>query len=1189
MVNRGGTPHNARMRWRKRLRRAFWGLLLTSGLGAGVVAYLTRPSVLAGELRRVVLDAGFDDFRVGSTLWTPWDGLRASDVCFSRGRAVDGRAPRWKVEVCVPDLRVGLRWGDLLRGKVRPAVVVARRPEITVVHIPDGAPAPTDAQVVRGPEWPVALDMPEISALGANLALRVERSDGTVFLRRWIADLSGRAQDAGKYFALLRQVGGTAPGAAPPSEFGSLVELVLDSRSMTASTGWMDAEMFTALLPREAASEIASLGITGAVRLMRLKADASGIDELAVGLAGVSLTAPIEDYAESPAPKERFLRLNQSEAELLLHRTDEGYALSAALTGRLNDSDISARVEHGLLRGPALLGDPARTGELLRQGAWSLGEMRTRFVVRGFDLPTAERDPAWLASPTLPGPLRAFFKDYQPRGRVNLDVTLTRVPAREGVAGDTLVEGALEPQGASCRYFNFPYDVTDVYGRVRFAADGVYFDGLHGRHGGATIRGDGHLTNTSQWTGFDLTFNTRGMALDTDLYDALPKRYQRLLDTTQPIGLCDATAHMTRGDGSRELGYRPLDVDVRGRLVCASLSLSNEIRLEMADGLVSVGDQNVELRDLHGYPQSGGALALNGEISTGDDGGYEVGVLASAIRLRQVRVASPTEQPQGPELEFEGEGDLWGWARDGEAGDQSRFTVHVTDGALRFGDSDSGWQSVEGWLTLAPEARKALQFTAKRPGAALRGAGSLPANAAAGTELDLEAGLDAIEQLLGMLPKDRRGKLFEQLGVSGRGRVAVRSKMPGEAAGSGGEETTGIRIEAERMAPPALPLPLHDLKADIRTRGRDFTLEDLVVGHGANGRIEARGGGHGDEAGAEFGGSLTAANIELNEEFARALPKALRALFERLKITATADLTLDHLRIENAENMTAEFAGSLTLSGASLDVGLPLADTFGELAGGCTIDAAGTTLSAELAIEKGVLDGRAIRDWRARLLIVPEDSRIRIEDLRGRLCGGQITGSITIDADTGAYELNGNLANVGLVELMQLDGAAATKMKGATLDGAVFLASDGGRGSERRGGGELRIRAASLLGSRVTKSVYENVQARRPGATDEVDEALLRFTLEGSELRCDRLEIRTRDARFLGTGVLDMRSSAVNASLVSIGPEDAPRLLLLTDVLEWAGGELLQFEVSGTLEQPHVRAVALRRLTEPLRRLLRGE
>ena len=34
---------------------------------------------------------------------------------------------------------------------------------------------------------------------------------------------------------------------------------------------------------------------------------------------------------------------------------------------------------------------------------------------------------------------------------------------------------------------------------------------------------------------------------------------------------------------------------------------------------------------------------LNGEISTGDDGGYEVGVLASAIRLRQVRVASPTD------------------------------------------------------------------------------------------------------------------------------------------------------------------------------------------------------------------------------------------------------------------------------------------------------------------------------------------------------------------------------------------------------------------------------------------------------------------------------------------------------------------------------------------------------------------
>lgn len=1192
VASAGRIAHNTGMKWRRRLRRAFWALLLLGAAGAGLTSYLTRPAALVAALRDAADAAGFDEVRVGDVLWTPWSGLQASEIVLVSGGVGDGEPlPRWRTEVRIPWLTVRLSWSALLTGSILPNQIRVREPQIVLDYAPGSAAAPADERRTGSAAWPRLAQLPELAADACSVSVRVHRSERPMMLRRWVADLRGGVETrdaAERYVLTLRQVAGARPDAAAGVDIRPLLAATLGPESLHVSSGWFDLETFQALLPDRWSAWAGDLGVRGAARVTTLRAGPAGIEQLSIGVAGAALSPPLEDYVGSPAPDERFLRVERASGELLLQRSGVGYSINGNVSATLNGSPLTAQFGNGELRGPALLGEPTQTLELVRGGAWSLAALDTEVSLKGFALPTPESNAAWLSSPQLPGALRAFFKDYVPRGRVDVRLTLQRSVGAQGATALT-VAGALEPQGASCRYFNFPYDVTDVRGRVRFAPDGVFFEGLHGRHGGGRIRADGRLADTSQWTGFDLLIHAEGLALDGDLYEALPLRYQKLLDETRPIGVCDARARLQRGHGSREDGYRPLQVSVDGRLVSASLTLGEDLRLEQADGVLRVGDDGVELRDLHGYPQTGGALALGGQIFTGAGGGYEVGVLASGIRLQQLRVRPPEGEDDTHDLEFAGVGDLWGVARESAGSEQSSYSVRVTDGELQFGDSDDGWGQVRGWLTLSPTERRALEFSAKRPGAELHGAGNLPRDPGASTDLDLEAGLDAIEQLLGMLPPDRRGNLLKQLGLSGRGRVAIRTQTDPGSASAAAAESSDIELEAERMEPPALPLPFRDLKAELRTQGSDFALTDLRARHGAAGQISARGSGHGDEDGSSFGGSLWASGIVVDDAFVGALPATLRRLFQQLKLSGTAGLVLDHVRIERRDSTTAEFTGALTLSDARLDVGVPLTEAFGELAGGCTLDEGGATLSAELALERGVLDGRAIRDWRARLLLVPEERRVRIEDVRGRLCGGQITGSVLMDIDSGAYELTANLANVGLVELLQLEEAAAEKMHGGLIDGSLYLTSKGGRDAPREGGGELRIRAASLLGSRVTKSVLESVRERRPGATDAVDEALLRFVLEGSELRCDRLEIRTRDQRFLGAGTLDLRSRAVHATLVSVSPEDAPRLLHITDMLEWAGGELLQFEISGTLEQPRVRAIALHRLTEPLRKLLKRQ
>jgi hypothetical protein len=157
------------------------------------------------------------------------------------------------------------------------------------------------------------------------------------------------------------------------------------------------------------------------------------------------------------------------------------------------------------------------------------------------------------------------------------------------------------------------------------------------------------------------------------------------------------------------------------------------------------------------------------------------------------------------------------------------------------------------------------------------------------------------------------------------------------------------------------------------------------------------------------------------------------------------------------------------------------------------------------------------------------------------------------------------------------------------LDGHVFVRGALNDPGQRRGGGELRIRGTSLLSSPVTASVVRASQQQRRAISDEVDRAELRFVWEGQELKLNRVDIHSRDLRLIGMGSWNMRSDAITMTLLGATPENAPRLFLLTDLLESAGQELMQYRVDGTAAKPEVTIEPLHNLTDPLRKLLKGE
>jgi hypothetical protein len=141
----------------------------------------------------------------------------------------------------------------------------------------------------------------------------------------------------------------------------------------------------------------------------------------------------------------------------------------------------------------------------------------------------------------------------------------------------------------------------------------------------------------------------------------------------------------------------------------------------------------------------------------------------------------------------------------------------------------------------------------------------------------------------------------------------------------------------------------------------------------------------------------------------------------------------------------------------------------------------------------------------------------------------------------------------------------------------------------RTGGGEIRVTGASLLSSPVTAGMLDASRDRRKPIGEAVDRADLRFVWEGDQVLFNRVDIQSRDQRLVGRGSWNLRRDTVSLELLGASPEDAPRLLVVSDLLERASNELLRYRIEGPVDSPKVVIEPLHNLTEPLRNLLRGE
>ncbi|MCG3125240.1 MAG: hypothetical protein CHACPFDD_00056 [Phycisphaerae bacterium] len=1143
----------------RRIRHWLWlraGVLLAlAGVLLAVAAFqwLTSPARL-----RAVLSARLAALRgvhveFAGLNYTLEHGLELFDVAAT---LADGEqepvARRTGPVLSAGHVQIRLDPWTLLFGPVRARQIVMDRVAMTVTSdLCDGRLSrlfATDSAQPAAARGPAAL--PTLEVRSADVRLVCTHDGRARLLERWRLAISGRPEgDA--YLVQAHHIAGNAPMVASVAVDAGSGDLHGDVASVAFDTA-------LGLIPQEYAAQLRVINLSGRLQPTGLVVRRGRVQEVNLSVEELRCAIPVGPRERELPPLERFLQIDAGRASVSL----KGDALRVTSQGRVNGAAAECELTCAIDRG-----QPDRS-------AW-----RAKLALTDFRAPWVGDARQVRFIDDLPSALRSFFHDYRPDSATDVAVDMWA-----DAGGPLRATGLVRIKGGSCRYFRFPYDFSDLYGEVLIREDGMYLDHLSGRHGSGLVLLNGIVNNSESWTGFDLAIRAANVPLDEALYDALPPEYQRLWRDTSPIGLCDLDVRLSRADGSREGGPLDADVAIEADLLSASLTLGDERRLTHADGRVSIRGDTTTIENLHGFL---------GEAEVTLDGSIRVEAARPEPRV-DVRVHAldlPIEHAcrlaGGGDVRFRGLGEVWGRIRDpqGDAAREESYVVRVERGHVFTSDDAPPWTEAQGWVTVCNDTLNVLSLAARQGAAWVQIGGQLPRSNTADTVIDLQAGDLAMECLAAQLPSGSWRTLCGQFGLSGPGRLVVRCRPEPDRLSSE-RAATEVRIESALMKPEFMPLELAGADARVIFAGDNCSIEHLHADYVDGGRVEVSGlleGAAPETRKAEL--KVDVENIELTPTVVNALPAALRRLLRRLAAQGMVNLALEPLQYDGASATWAAL-GRVQLAGGALDVGVRLSGLEGELRGSVEVDREGEPwLDARLAIARGALADRRMERWEARLVRTHGSPMLEVRDLRGRLCDGEVLGFARVDLARGDYEVSLTLQELSFE---QFAGGAASARDGGLhpgrLDGHIFLRGGLDQPTGRTGGGTIRIRGGSFVRTPLLGALAEATRDRM--VSDSLASADLRFVIDGDVVLLDRVELNSPDLRLVGEGRWNMRDDSVAMTLVGARPRDWPSVAILSDLLESAGKEFMQYRVSGAMRAPTVTAEPLHNLTNPIRKLL---
>jgi hypothetical protein len=375
------------------------------------------------------------------------------------------------------------------------------------------------------------------------------------------------------------------------------------------------------------------------------------------------------------------------------------------------------------------------------------------------------------------------------------------------------------------------------------------------------------------------------------------------------------------------------------------------------------------------------------------------------------------------------------------------------------------------------------------------------------------------------------------------------------------------------MALDFFPYPVTGISADLAYRAGKAKLERLA---GRIGESDLSASGESSAAGARL--SVEVPALALDRRLREALPPDMRRAFAEADPAGCAHVRLNLAWDERLRSRLLFNAG-IGLRCERLDVGIALKQLEGkvDLEGSFGLDGAGLTFRGAVDLRRALWKNQVLSSARARIGLA--GGLFEARELRAALLGGILAGEVfafTSEPRT----FGGRLALSGgrLEKWADVRYGGKRRASGRLDCAASFL---GRAGEPVRGEGALTIGEAHLGELPPVASIL-NFLSFEPPTTAVWDDVKAAFRLDGGTILIDRLNLSSSALSFLGKG--QIKGGELWLRVVhELGRPWLGGLPVIGPVWRFLKGNLIEFEITGTLDEPRVKPIPVKVVTDPVR------
>ncbi len=783
--------------------------------------------------------------------------------------------------------------------------------------------------------------------------------------------------------------------------------------------------------------------------------------------------------------------------------------------------------------------------------------------------------------------LQIFFDNFNPQGLLDLDVILT---GKASQIAKTHCNGYLGCKDISIKYFEFPYLVEHLAGKIDVTETSMTMKDLKASHGKVDITMKGYCNGFGETMDSNVVLSSNNMLLDEELYTALLEYHKKLWYIFAPTGAVSGDfIYSAKPPNIRRLRLYANLLDVS--IMCQYFPYP----ITGITGKISVDEGLIELKDVLSH-QANGTIKMQGRITKSNTPHpeYNFKIQANDVAIDNKLISAfPQEQKKffsNFDMQAKGDANIYIHSiENNEMPIDYTAKLNIKADSVKHPMLPEPLKNVVLDANLTPTALEVKKFNAdfntspiSAAGIIWTGSGKEPLGYCmriTAEKLTLDSNF--IKPFIG----DESVKMLEDFQF--KGNVNIDAAIGKNAKAKCPEYEISVDCLSDTAVLNKLNLPLKDISGKIIVRPENIELVSLSASPAGDfpsespGKITLDGKikmTKGEVDSAEL--KLNAIDLNLDKRFITFLGKA-ESYYTKLTPEGKFDLSFDRIKFykSDAGDKMLDLDGTAMFKNCSIGKSKTISKIYAAL-----------NINAEYAIGKEMKNCRLRLDMQSLAfkerpiknlkLSIPydiNDPKIVVKGFVGDCFGGKISGDAIFETDS-----NGNFANykvdialigVGTEQFVSA-GADTTADTGGAINGELHIEGDMQKPQAARG--RLIAQATGIkprqtgVVAQIRTAIFETV--KKDLAFDNIK---IQAFVKGSVLEISRFDLYGPTASLRGTGTYEPATDSVNIKFTAYSAAGKEEPGFIESLTAGFGPAFLKVEMTGKLEKPEIKVIPL--------------